>query len=409
MTKYRPRALGRLVRSALPQMPVVVVTGLRQSGKSTFLQHERGLAGRRYLTLDDPAQLAAARSDPQAFVRSDAPVTVDEAQKCPALLTAIKREVDQARRPGRYLLSGSANFALLKGVTESLAGRAIYFTLHPFTRRELKARGASVPFVRRCFDAAAPPQRQAPVMTIKAAEIVTGGLPPACLGEARHRALWFKGYEQTYLERDVRELTRIGDLVPFRNLLRLAALRTAQVLSASDLGRDAKMNAATVARYLSLLEASFVIRRLPPFLGNQASRLIKSPKLYVTDSGLAAHLAGLDQSRLEARDPMSGPLLETYAAQNLAAVLDAEWPEAQLGYWHVQGRYEVDFVIESRRESLALEVKSASQWDDRDLAGLRAFLDRTPSCRVGLLAYGGTETVRLGERLWAAPLAAVLG
>ena len=409
MTAYHPRALGSLVRGALAQMPVVVVTGLRQSGKSTFLQYERGLAGRRYLTLDDPAQLAAARSDPQAFVRSDAPLTIDEAQKCPALLTAVKREVDNARRPGRYLLSGSANFALLKGITESLAGRAIYLTLHPFTRRELKGRRTAAPFVRRFFDAGEPPQRQAPVSTIKPGEIVAGGLPPVCLGEARHRALWFKGYEQTYLERDVRELARIGDLVPYRNLLQLAALRTAQVLSASDLGRDAKLNAATVARYLSLLEASFVIRRLPPFLGNRASRLIKSPKLYLTDSGLACHLAGLDESRLEARDPMSGPLLETYDAQNLASILDSDWPEARLGYWHIQGRHEVDFVIESGRENLALEVKSASQWDDRDLAGLRAFLDKTPGCRAALLAYGGTGTVRLGERLWAAPLAAVLG
>ena len=157
MTAYRPRALGRLVRAALAEMPVVVVTGLRQSGKSTFLQHEKGLAGRRYLTLDDPAQLAAARSDPQAFVRSESPLTVDEAQKCPDLLVAIKREVDRARRPGRFLLSGSANFALLKGITESLAGRALYLTLHPFTRRELAVKLAGTPFIRRAFDEGEPP------------------------------------------------------------------------------------------------------------------------------------------------------------------------------------------------------------------------------------------------------------
>ncbi len=392
---------------ALAEMPVVVVTGLRQSGKSTFLQHEKGLAGRRYVTLDDPAQLAAARSDPQAFVRSESPLTVDEAQKCPELLVAIKREVDRARRPGRFLLSGSANFALLKGITESLAGRALYLTLHPFTRRELEGRLAAAPFVRRAFDAGEPPPRPA-AGNIGRRAIVEGGLPPVCLAEARHPDLWFKGYEQTYLERDVRELARIGDLVPFRNLLLLAALRTAQILSVSDLGRDAKLNAATTARYLSLLEASFVVRRLAPFLANRATRLIKSPKLYIADSGLASHLAGLDEARLKAGDPMSGALLETYVAQNLVAILDSDWPKARLGYWHVQGRHEVDFVIESGRDCLAIEIKAAARWGDRDLAGLRAFLDKTPPCRAAFLAYGGTEILKLGERLWAVPLAAVL-
>lgn len=407
LTHYRARALGRLARAALASMPVVVVTGLRQSGKSTFLQHERGLAGRRYLTLDDPAQLAAARSDPAAFVRTELPLTIDEAQKCPELLTAIKREVDRARHPGRFLLSGSANFSLLKGITESLAGRALYLTLHPFTRRELAGKPAVTPFIRRAFDAGEPPRRSA-AGGIASREIVEGGLPPVCLGEAPSPALWFKGYEQTYLERDVRELARIGDLVPFRNLLVLAALRTAQILSVSDLGRDAKMNAAMTARYLSLLEASFVVRRLAPFLANRASRLIKSPKLYIADSGLATHLAGLDESRLKTGDPMSGALLETYAAQNLAAILDSDWPEARLGYWHVQGRHEVDFVIESGRDCLAVEIKAAARWDDRDLAGLRAFLDQTPRCRAAFLAYRGTEIVKLADRLWAAPLAAVL-
>jgi predicted AAA+ superfamily ATPase len=404
---YRPRALARLVREALEDMPVVVVTGLRQSGKSTFLQKEKGLAGRRYVTLDEPAQLAAARSDPAALVRSDEPITIDEAQKCPELLPAIKREVDQRRRPGRFLLSGSANFALLESITESLAGRALYLTLHPFTRRELEGRLEPAPFVRRTFDAAEPPRRPAS-RGISPHAIVVGGLPPVCLGETRTPVLWFRGYEQTYLERDVRALSRIGDLIPFRTLLQLAALRTGQVLSASELGRDAKLNASTTARYLGILEASFVITRLAPYLANRASRLIKSPKLYFTDSGLASYLAGLDESRLGAGDPMWGPLLETYLAQNLASILESDWPEARLAYWHVQGRHEVDFVIESGRECMAIEVKATGRWDERDLAGLRAFLDYTPRCRVGLLAYGGTETVKLADRLWAAPINAVL-
>jgi len=406
MTAYQPRSLGRAVRDALAEMPVVVVTGLRQSGKSTFLQRETGLTDRRYTSLDDFAQLAAARGDPDAFVRTDAPLTIDEAQRCPELLIAIKREVDRQRRPGRFLLSGSANFALLRGIGETLAGRALYLILHPFSRRELTGRLDAAPIIRRLFDAGAPPRVQ--TQPIRRENILGGGLPPICLKLVRRAELWFKGYEQTYLERDVRELGRIADLMSFRNLMRLAALRTGQVLTVSELARDAKLNAVTTSRYLSLLELSFVISRLTPYLANRASRLIKSPKLYFSDSGLAAHLAGITHADLDTEDPLWGALLETYVAQNLGAILGSDWPEARLNYWHVQGRQEVDFVIEVGREALALEVKASARWDDRDLAGLRVFLDKTPRCRLGVLAYAGTESVKLGDRLWAIPLSLVL-
>jgi len=251
------------------------------------------------------------------------------------------------------------------------------------------------------------PSKSVGAAAISVDEVHTGGLPPVCLKLTRRPGIWFKGYEQTYLERDVRELSRLVDLVSFRNLLGLAALRTGQVLSVSELGRDAKLNATTTARYLSLLEASFVVARLNPYFANRASRLIKSPKLYISDSGLAAHLVGAGESHA-ASDSLKGALLETYVAQNLAAIIDSEWPGARLSYWHVQGRYEVDFVIERGRETLAMEVKSGARWSDRDLAGLKAFLDKTPRCRLAVLAYGGGETVRLGHRLWAVPLAAAL-
>jgi predicted AAA+ superfamily ATPase len=156
------------------------------------------------------------------------------------------------------------------------------------------------------------------------------------------------------------------------------------------------------------MEASFVLYRLGPFLANRASRLIKSPKLFVGDSGLAAHLSGVTDLGLGVDEPVRGPLVETYAAQNLSAILETRWPAARLSFWHVQGRYEVDFVVEAGRECLAIEVKSASRWDRRDTAGLRAFLGRTPRCRAAILAHGGAESVRLEDRLWAIPLGTVL-
>jgi hypothetical protein len=407
MTPYRKRELGGVVRRALAEMPVVVVTGLRQAGKSTFLQHEPGLAGRDYVSLDDFAQLEAARRNPEAFVRREEPVTIDEAQKCPELLTAVKREVDRHRRPGRYLLSGSANFALLGSVTESLAGRAVYLTLHPFTRREIAGHLEVEPFLKRFFASPRLP-RASSLPEVAPGDVLAGGMPSVCLGETGDAGLWFKGYEQTYLERDVRQLARIPDLVGFRQLLRLAALRTGQVLKVAELARDAKLNASTTARHLALMEASFVLNRLGPHLANRASRLIKSPKLFVGDSGLAAHLCGVTDLGAGSDEPARGALIETHVAQNLSAVLEARWPEARLSFWHVQGRYEVDFIIEVGRECLAIEVKSASRWGQGDLAGLRAFLDKVPRCRAAILAHGGATAVQLDDRLWALPLPTVL-
>ncbi len=407
MTAYRDRALADRVAEALADMPVVIVTGMRQTGKSTLLQRDPRLAGREYVSLDDFAQLEAARRDPAAFLDREDPLSVDEAQRSPELLTEIKRAVDRDRRPGRFLLSGSANFALLSRVVESLAGRAIYLDLHPFTRREIRGDLRHAPAVRRILEDGRPP-RNGRVADVGWDEVVRGGLPPVALGAVAKPTVWFTGYEQTYLERDIRDLSKLVDLVSFRNFLRFVALRTAQVLKISELARDARLSAATAGRYLSLLEASFVVSRVPPFLGNEAARLIKSPKLFVCDAGLAAHLAGTRAGGPDPSDPLRGALLETYVAQNLTGILAAEWPDARLAYWHVQGRYEVDFVVESGRDCIAVEVKAGSRWIDRDLSGLRAFIERTPRCRVALLAYTGDTVVSLGGRVWAIPIPTLL-
>ncbi|PIP82394.1 MAG: ATPase [Elusimicrobia bacterium CG22_combo_CG10-13_8_21_14_all_63_91] len=407
MTKYQPRELAPMIARALEDMPVVVVTGMRQTGKSTMLQSDARFQNRRYLSLDDFARLAAAKTDPEAFVASDEPLTIDEAQRCPDLLLAIKREVDRDRRPGRFLLSGSANFALLAGVVESLAGRAVYFHLGPFSMRERRDAPNSVPALRAFMNSGNWPAGSA--RPVSAREVFEGGMPPVALGSMRDTSLWFKGYEQTYLERDLRDLSQVADLLAFRQLMRLSALRTGQLLQASELAREAKLTASTAIRYLGLLEASFVVRRVQPFLGNRASRLIKSPKLYVSDSGLACYLAGIDRAEALAEDPLAGAIFETYAAQNLSALLEAHWPLARLAFWNVQGRHEVDFVIEVGRDCVAIEIKAASRWNDKALSGLRAFLHLTPRCRAGILGYNGTETVRLGDRLWAVPLSVLLG
>jgi len=406
MTGYLPREIAPRLARARRQLPVVVLSGLRQSGKSTLLQNETALTrGYVYRTLDDFATLAAARSNPESLLIE--PAIFDEVQRCPELLVALKKNVDEDRRPGRFILSGSANLALLGHVSETLAGRAGYFVLHPMTRREIRGETGDPPFLKGFLALPEGPRGQARPVTER--EVLTGGLPPAALSPAGEVAEWFRGYVQTYVERDVRQLSQVGDLVAFRNLAQLAALRTGQVLVMSSLGRDARLNAATASRYLGLLEASFLIRRLPAFRRNRSSRLVKSPKLHFTDSGLAAYLAGVAALDPGRDDLLRGALFETYVAQNVAALLEAHLPDAQLSYWHEQGRHEVDLVIEHDRKVVAIEVKAATRWNEKDLSGLRAFLDRTPDCHAAVLAYNGKEAVRLDKLLWAIPMGHLLG
>ena len=220
MTTYLPREITHRLADALRQLPVVVLSGLRQTGKSTSLQHEESLAaGRTYRTLDDFATLAAARANPEALLTEAA--IFDEVQRCPELLLAIKKAVDEERRPGRFILSGSANLTLLSHVSETLAGRAAYFTLYPMTRREVRAETSRSPFLpdfirtQTLLHIAAEP--------IADREVLAGGLPPACLGPSDSVTDWFRGYVQTYIERDVRQLSQITDLVAFRTLTQLAA------------------------------------------------------------------------------------------------------------------------------------------------------------------------------------------
>lgn len=403
MTPYRHREIALLLQAALQDMPVVVLTGMRQAGKSTLLQHEPWLKGRRYLSFDDFALVEAAGRDPEALLAGEEPITIDEAQRVPQLLSVIKRAVDRRRRPGQFLLSGSANFALLRQVSESLAGRALYLTLCPMNRREIRGTVTKTPALFHFLKT-----NRWPTLTTRRAispqEVLQGGMPPVCLGEVKDPTLWFQGYEQTYLERDVRAISQVADLIAFRTLLHLTALRTGHVLNHSELGRDAKLNSTTVARYLSLFETSFLILRLPPYLRNRASRLIKSPKLYLTDAGLASYLSGAHEVKRAASEPLFGALLETYVVQNLLSLCQAKWPLARLSFWHVQGRHEVDVVLEVGQAMIAIEVTSGTRWKEKDLAGLRAFLDATPRCQAGLFAYNGTQLVSLGKRVWAVPL-----
>jgi predicted AAA+ superfamily ATPase len=407
MTKYYDRDITNAVSTALENMPVVVVTGMRQTGKTTFLCSQPEIGNRAYVSFDDFAQLEAAKSDPDEFIGREKPLTIDEAHKCPEIFNAIKRAADKQRITGQFLLSGSANFSILKSITESLAGRSVYLALHPFNRREVGKQTTREPFIKTFFQKQQI-GRKGGVSLIRPEDVAKGSMPTVCLRQVKDPVIWFRGYEQTYLERDVRELSRVGDLTALRTLLRLISLRTGQLLSSSQVGRDAKLNATTTSRYLSLFEASFLINRIPPYLRNKSSRLIKSPKIYMSDSGLASYMTGLELSSSIRKDPLYGALFETYVAQNLLSIINSRWQSASLHFWAVQGRHEVDFVIESGQHCIAIELKSSARWQEKDLSGLKAFLAATPHCRAGLLCYNGKDAVKLGPKLWALPIGLIL-
>lgn len=404
MTGYKPREIAKILVESLKNMPVVVLSGMRQTGKSTILLNQLELKNRQYFSFDDFNVLEAARMNPEEIVSSTQPITIDEAQKFPEILSYIKKAVDKKRRPGQFLLSGSSNFLLLKNIAESLAGRAIYLTLRPFTYREVfgitKKMPALIYFLKNNKFS------KVEVKPIKWGNIVKGGMPSVCLGEVGNPDIWFRGYEQTYLERDIRSLSQVGDLVSFRNLLKLVALRNAQILKQSELARDAKLNVMTTARYLALMETSCIIHRMLPYLRNRSSRLIKSPKIYLSDSGLAYYLAGI--RNLGPNETLSGALWENYVAQNLESILSVHLPGTEIAYWNIQGRYEVDFILEIGKETVAFEVKSSSRWQEKDLVGLKAYLNSSKNCRAAILLYNGKEILKLGDKMWVVPVPVLL-
>lgn len=396
-----PRLVTRNLADRLRVMPAVVVTGARQTGKSTLAQ-DPVLGSRRYLSLDDLDLVDAARRDPEALLGGAQAITLGEVQREPDLMIAVKRAIDLNRKPGQFLLTGSANLLVMRQVSETLAGRASYLTLWPMTRREQRGLGRGGIWEELILS------RDEEWLDLLASQpdewedwralALRGGFPtPAVhLTESRERAIWFDGYVRTYLERDLQELSSIAALPDFRRLMRAACLRLGQLVNQSELGRDVALAQPTVHRYLNLLETSYQLVRLPAYSVNRTKRLIKSPKFYWGDTGVALNLA-------EGMEP-TGVHLENLVLHDLLAWRDSRLDRASLLYWRTAIGEEVDFVIETGGRLLPIEVKATTRPRLEDAAHLRTFRAEYPKeSRRGLLLHCGTKIEWLTPDVVAVP------
>ena len=402
-----PRHIEPRLAEALADTPVVLIHGPRQCGKTTLARMVGDAAGYAYVTFDDDVQLAAALADPVGFV-GDLPdrVVLDEVQRAPALFTAIKTAVDRNRAPGRFILTGSANVLLIPKLADSLAGRMEVLRLHPLAQCELAR--VKPRFLATLFGGAFKARFAERLGAAALAERITAGGYPAALARssATRRAAWYRGYVDTLVQRDVREMARISALDALPRLLQISAGQTARLANFSELAAPFQLSRPTIRDYVTLLERIFLLDELPPWHSNRLSRLIKTPKLHLGDAGVAAALLGLDAEALKRDRATLGRLLETFVFQELRR--QAGWDEAPMGFFHFRDKdgAEVDVVLErGARELAGVEVKAAATVTAADFRGLRKLREAAGSrFAAGVVLYDGEASLSFGEDLHAVPI-----
>jgi len=413
-----PRYITKSVLTALADTPVVVLHGPRQAGKSTLVQRlAAGEHPAQYLTLDRAGVLSAARNDPEGFIAAHRePLVIDEVQRVPELLLAIKAEVDRDRRPGRFLLTGSANILQLPRLAETLVGRMQVLTLHPLSQGELARTREG--FIDTVFSEALPTPKSTPVRKAKArsrtsifSRVLRGGYPEAVTRKTEERRReWFDSYLNTLVLRDVRDLSNIMGLSDLPRLLLLIAARVGSLVNYAELARDAALNQMTLKRYLTMLQAVFLAWTVRPWFTNRSKRIMKSEKLYLGDTGLLAHLLDIGAGDLRSSSPGIGPLLENFVALEL--LKQRSWSNTRPEILHFRGYSgaEVDLILEAKggRRLVGIEVKAGATVRSDDFKGLHA-LAKTAGQRFhrGILLHTGEEVIPFGSEMYAMPVSSL--
>jgi uncharacterized protein len=407
-----PRKAKQLVLEALADTRVVFVTGARQVGKSTLTG---GIAAHEHpasvVSLDQEIPLEAARADPAGFLAAfDGPVLIDEVQRAPGLLLAIKDRVDRDTRPGRFLLTGSADVFASHRVHEALTGRMETIALWPLSQSEIRESQANA--IDTLFGGGAPNVRDAPIGREAFAKIAAaGGYPEARLRPAgRRRDRWFANYIQDTLSRDLRDIADALKLGEMPRLMRLIAAQSAGELVYRNLAAKLDLTGETVKSYVRLLEAVFLVKLLPAWRPGIGAREVRAPKAYVVDSGLLAHLLGSDEARIGHDDQVTGRLLESFVAMELQRLSESAAVDVRLHHYR-QGREEIDLIMESRAgDIVAVEVKASATIRSKDYAAIVKLRDaRGERFRAGVVVHTGAQTIPLGDRIWAVPVSGLWG
>jgi len=402
--RYIPRSLEPVLKRAAREFPVVTLTGPRQSGKTTLLAH---VFGKRYayVSLEPPDVRAAAISDPRGFLDMYPPPAIfDEVQYAPELFPYIKERVDAHRREkGQYLLTGSQNLLLMERVSESLAGRAAVLRLLPMSQHEI----IGCPERALYWEAEkAWRKHERPSHEDLWERLLRGGYPELVADPRRDLSLWHSSYVQTYLERDVRSLRQVGDLTQFQNFLRALAARNAQLLNLTDLSRELGIAVNTVKAWLSVLEATFQIILLRPYFANVGKRLVKTPKLYFTDTGTLCHLAGLRTADQAASGLSGGAIFETAIVTEIVKGYWNRGEEPQVYFWRTAAGAEVDVVVQAGGNLIPIEVKLSATPNPGMARGIEAFRRDFPKrAAKGYVVHTGGVRLPLGPDATALPLA----
>ena len=406
---FYPRLIEARIAEALTDTPVVLVAGPRQAGKTTLVR-QIATPGMRYLTLDDQLTLLSARDDPVGMIRSLDRAVIDEIQRAPQLLLAIKKSVDEDRRPGRFLLTGSANLMALPAVADSLAGRMETLSLLPLSQSDLH--GNSSNWIDAAF-AGALPKVATPLLGAALGEaVLRGGYPEAIARtSARRRTVWARQYLDAIIARDVHELANIDKLDSLPRFLRCLAQVSGQMCNYTRLGAQVGLDSKTAARYVGVFEQMYLLKRIEVWTTNRLKRVVKTPKLQFVDAGLLTTLLDFGVAGVAQDRNLYGYVLETFVYAELLKHCTTAAGDYRLLYYRDSDMVEVDLVIENAAGQLVgVEVKAAASVKSGDLRGLKKLAGlASDRFRMGVLLYDGSETLPLGDRMWAAPLSTLWG
>lgn len=407
---YVQRLINAKIAEAMTDTPVIFLAGSRQTGKTTLVRKLAEQQGMEYCTLDDNATLLSAKQDPISFIQSLNTAVIDEVQRAPELLLALKKTVDEDRRPGRFLLTGSANLMALPQVADSLAGRMETLKLYPFSQSELHNRNSN--WLDAIFNDEILQASQAETGADLVNIVLQGGFPEMRSRQTpKRRNAWAKQYLDALLLRDVRDIAEIDKLDQLPRLLRALANYAGQMCNFSQLGAELGLNHKTIANYINIFEQIFLLKRIPAFAKTNLKRLIKTPKLQFIDSGLLSNLLGLSADSVAKDRNQFGHVLETFVYGELLKHQSLAEQDYEILYFRDHAQNEVDFVIENAQgELVAIEVKASATLQKSDFKGLNKFSELVPNkFKMGILFYDGKQTLPMGNNNWAVPIASLWG